>query len=253
MLASSKADSARLKRKAVSKTSLSKAAVQYNDKLVQHRKNITFDWEDVDTTTAGMCGGFKCFFLSRSDPQSHGYLIVPEKPNKNLIEGQRSRLLGEELQQRFPALKILTPWNIEQHELSDEMAKRLNSILFSIKTDSNMTDHTLFSSGTVVTYTAPTAPTPNYQVKHGNLHANKIADRVKEYARQQDPSRLNMTLWMEHFRASVEILPVLVTAEPCLGKDFQVLLEISTGHMWHFGEWYACGMNVSCLLNDILY
>ena len=192
--------------------------------------NWTFEWEDVDTATSGLCGGFKCFFLSRAYPQSVGYLVVPEKAAQSFKKGQRAKEFGENLQEQFPALKILTPWNVELRYMSEDNAHKLNSNLYLLKTG-DISNKSHYAEGNVTVYTVPTAPTPNYLLK-GRLFGNKVATLVKK---QMDSNPdFDLTRWNENFRTSIDVVLQLLPAEPCLCKDFQVLLEVPTGHLWHF-------------------
>ena len=191
--------------------------------------NYTFDWEDVDIISMGICGGFKCFFQSRSDPQNVGYVVETRKGGMSFLRGLEAKSFGEGLQEQFPALKILAPWHVELRYMSADKARRLNSYLFSVKTD-DFVREALYTEGNVTVYTVPAAPTPNYLMKN-RLYYNKVARLVMEQT-ESNPD-FDVTTWKENFSTSVKLILELFQAEPCLCGDFQVLLEIPTGHLWH--------------------
>jgi hypothetical protein len=192
--------------------------------------NWTFEWGDVDTTNGGICGAFKCFFLSRACPQSLGYLVVTENAETSFKKGQRAKEFGEALQEQYPSIKVLTPWKVEIRYMSEDHTERLNSDLYLLK-NGDISNKGWFREGRVTVYTVPTAPTPHYQIKR-LLFGNKVANLVKRHM-EANPD-FNLTMWKENFQTSVDLIVDLLPEEPCIAKDFQVLLEIPTGHLWHF-------------------
>ncbi|KAL3904143.1 MAG: hypothetical protein SGILL_010182 [Bacillariaceae sp.] len=144
--------------------------------------------------------------------------------------GKRAKEFGESLQDRFPALKILTPWNVELRYMSKDNVQKLNSNLYLLKTG-DISNKSLYSEGNVTVYTVPTAPTPHYHMKN-RLYGNKVASLVKKHM-ETNPD-LDLATWNENFRSSIELIIQLLPEEPCMTKDFQILVEIQTGYVWHF-------------------
>jgi hypothetical protein len=202
--------------------------ITYNNSTA--RQGLRFNWEDVDVTATGICGGKKCFFPSIEWPQEIGYLVVSKDADLSLAQGKRAIALGQDLQNQFPDLKLLTPWKVERQCMSSDRARDMNSRLYQVTKRLNLTaTKSFYDEGNVTVYTVPTAPMPQYFMKK-RFDFKRLVQLIQE---QQKRSQFNAKTFLQNFKQSVDLIEDMVRSEPCLNTDFQVILDLKTGHLWH--------------------
>ena len=177
------------------------------------------------------CGKEKCFFQTKSDPKV-AYLVArsSEKENrkerfKSLEEGWQ---LAEQLRREHHIQHFLLgpPVNVT---VSKELASRLNQNLFSEKLQRmDKSDTERFPEGsTAFVQKVETAPEPNIIV--GCVESKQDAFKIEFDAFLS--SVKNKESFVRKFKENFTKARQLLFVEPCLLKDFQVLVD-SKGNVY---------------------
>jgi len=204
-----------------------------DDTIPQSTQEDAFQPENLLLSERVPCGANKCFFRLKSDPNI-GYLVAPSiRLSKEQAETdwfktlEASWQLAEYLVREYEIKQFLleAPRNIT---ITSDLATHLNQNLW-LESKARMQKSERFPEGsTAFIQKVQTAPTPN-------LLVGCAPSKVRQFRRQVDefiPSIKRKKRFARRFTKYMRQARELLEQEPCLMKDFQVLLDIK-GRFYH--------------------
>ena len=192
-----------------------------------------FEPENLQRTDKVPCGANKCFFPLKSDP-TIGYLVAPSKRKSKEQSEQdwfktleASWELAEQLEHEYDIQQFLleAPKNIT---ISHNLAALLNRNLWRESRAKFETKERFPEQSIAFIQKVSTAPTPN--LLFGCAHS-----KVQQFQREVDkfiPLIRRKKRFARHFRKYMDQARAIMRKEPCLVKDFQVLVD-TKGRLYH--------------------
>jgi hypothetical protein len=195
--------------------------------------STAFQSDNLQRIDKVFCGANKCFFPLKSDPKI-GYLVAPSKrQSKEQSETDWFRTLeaswelAEQVEREYDIQQFLleAPINIT---ISHDLAAHLNRNLWRESRAKFERKERFPEQSTAFIQKVKTAPTPN--LLFGCAHS-----KVQQFQREVDefiPLIRRKKRFARHFRKYMDQARVMMQKEPCLIKDFQVLVD-TNGRLYH--------------------
>lgn len=187
--------------------------------------------KDVDSSKGVICGNYKCFYQSKSNPLA-GYLIMRETKTQYTQESRMNMLKGgwsfaQKLQARYDIPHFLSSPPINM-TVSQHLSYTLNQNLKSQETTKyNYTGKVIFREGkTVAIQPCILAPKPH-------LIIGGVEGKLVEFEQHVDKFLslvIDKAAFSRHFSRDMGKMMKAIEHEPCLAYDFQAMVDLD-GHL----------------------
>jgi hypothetical protein len=182
-----------------------------------------FSWGDIDYSSKGNCGHYKCFFRCSTDPQT-GYLVT--RTNNDSFKAQ---LRGWEV-----AKDIETKYNARHFYLTRPIIVKANSTI-TTRLNANLKlppdvkrKQNFFGGLALAVHKVRIAPSDTVLV---GCNRRKVRPTLMAISKKLD--KTNLAMVTDTFEKEITDLTHLLQAESFLVWDFQVWVD-SQGKLYHF-------------------
>lgn len=205
------------------------------DMNLQARNDSVFGANNLDTSVKQVpCGQYKCFFRSK-DNHDIGYLVAPSQRKKGthfdwfetLLSGYN---LSQQLQQQYDMNHFLLGPPTKE-KVSSQLAKKLNKHLFDEKKARLMRGKgsSKFPKGsTIFVQKCKTAPKRSVVLGCVESKVDIFKRNMKNFVKDIKYTES----FEQNFREGLATAKEILQSEPCLIKDFQVLVD-EKGRFYH--------------------
>lgn len=194
----------------------------------------SFQVKNLDVSKGVPCGGNKCFFRLKDNPDV-GYLVQPDvfRYDKRTTHEQLFQLqlnsweFAEQLRQENNIQHFLLepPTKVK---VTKKLAKQLNANIFSEAREVKYDEDRFKWKSTVFIQKVKLAPEPNIIIGCTTTKQGQFKRNAEEFfARVNDKDT-----FLERFSSALKQVKRVLKEEPCLFRDFQVLLDTS-GQVYH--------------------
>ena len=197
-------------------------------------ENDSFRADKLDLAKQVPCGQYKCFFRSKSDP-GVGYLVAPsQRKMDTTLKWFETLEAGWQLSQDLEKKCAIQHFLLEpptKFKVSSDLAKRLNKNLYSEKREKVIRgkNSKRFPKGSIAfMQKVKTAPKKGIVIGCADSKLVQFKKNANKFAKSIKYVNNFGRNWSEGLATAKQ----LIETEPCLTKDFQVLVD-EKGNFYH--------------------